>query len=437
MLTSAKFQSLNSSLDGEFSFDQIHRIIYSTDASAYKEKPLGVAYPKNDADIKKIILFACENKLSVVPRAAGTSLAGQVVGNGIIVDGSKYLTNIIELNKDEKWIRLQPGIVLDELNKYLEPHGLFFGPETSTSNRCMIGGMVGNNACGSHSILYGSTRDHLLEVKAILSDGSEVEFKSLTNKEFEVKCSGQKLENKLYQSIREILINPDNQHEIRDQFPIKELRRRNSGYAIDLLLETAPFTNTTEHFNFCKLIAGSEGTLAFITEIKLNLVPLPPKNKAVVAVHFHTLEEALEANLIALKYEPGAIELMDNTILELTKGNIEQQKNRFFLEGNPEAILIIEFARETKFEIEEISENLISEMKKLKFGYHYPIIWGKDISKIWNLRKSGLGVLSNMEGDAKPVSLVEDTAVHVTSLPAYIVSERKHPIFFNNLIDPK
>ncbi len=420
MITSVKFETLNSSLEGEFLFDQIHRIIYSTDASAYKEKPLGVAYPKNDADIKKIIQFAGENKLSVVPRTAGTSLAGQVVGNGIIVDVSKHLTNIIELNKEEKWIRLQPGVVLDELNKLLEPHGLFFGPETSTSNRCMIGGMVGNNACGSHSILYGSTRDHLLEVKAFLSDGTEVEFKPLNTEEFEEKCNGNSLENKLYQSIREILNNSENQQEIREQFPIKELRRRNSGYAIDLLLETSPFANTTEPFNFCKLIAGSEGTLAFITEIKLNLVPLPPKEKAVIAVHFHTLEEALEANLIALKYEPGAIELMDNTILELTKGNIEQQKNRFFLDGDPEAILIIEFARETKEEIEKISENLISELQKGKFGYHYPVVWGKDISKIWNLRKSGLGVLSNMEGDSKPVSLVEDTAVHVSMLPTYI-----------------
>ncbi len=420
MLKSTLFQSLRGTLEGEFHFDQIHRIIYATDASAYKEKPLGVAYPKSVSDIQKIIHFAIENKLSIVPRTAGTSLAGQVVGNGIIVDVSKHLTQIIELNKEEKWIRLQPGIVLDELNKFLEPHGLFFGPETSTSNRCMIGGMIGNNACGSHSIIYGSTRDHLLEVKALLSDGSEVEFKAITPDEFKQKCVGDTLENKLYRNIKEILVNEENQQEIHDHFPLKGLRRRNTGYAIDLLLETAPFSTSTEAFNFCKLIAGSEGTLAFITEIKLNLVPLPPKVKAVVAAHFHSLEDALEANLVALKYEPGAIELMDNTILELTKGNIEQQKNRFFLEGNPESILIIEFARETKEEIEKICEKLIAEMQKRKFGYHFPIVWGKDISRIWNLRKSGLGVLSNMQGDAKPVSLIEDTAVHVSKLPAYI-----------------
>lgn len=420
MITSSHFETLNASLEGELQYDQIHRIIYSTDASAYREKPLGVAYPKTSADIQKIVRFAHHQHISLVPRAAGTSLAGQVVGNGLIVDVSKNMTQILELNEAEKWIRIQPGIVLDELNKYLEPYNLFFGPETSTSNRCMLGGMVGNNACGSHSILYGSTRDHLLAVKAILSDGSEVEFGALTADEFEKKCKGETLENKLYQSIAAILSKSENQTEIRSQYPDKRLHRRNSGYAIDLLLETEPFTPNAEAFNFCKIIAGSEGTLAFITEIKLNLVLLPPKVKAVVAVHLKTLEEALKANLIALKYKPGAVELMDKTILDLTKGNIEQQKNRFFLQGEPEAILIIEFARETKEEIEAFVPKLESEMRSLGFGFHFPVIWDKDISKIWNLRKSGLGVLSNMKGDAKPVSLVEDTAVYVEKLPDYI-----------------
>jgi FAD/FMN-containing dehydrogenase/Fe-S oxidoreductase len=431
MINSTNFQSLSELLDGELCTDTIHRVIYSTDASAYRQSPLAVAYPKNVDDIIKIVDFARKHKISIVPRTAGTSLAGQVVGDGIIVDVSKHFTNIVELNVQEKWIRLQPGIVLDELNKYLEPHNLFFGPETSTSNRCMIGGMVGNNACGSHSILYGSTRDHLLEVKAILSDGSEVEFSSLTNEEFEQKCNGALLENKLYRTINEILNNQKNQQEIREQYPDKNLKRRNTGYAIDLLLETEPFTPNAEPFNFCKIIAGSEGTLAFTTEIKLKLVPLPPKVKGVMAVHFHTMEEALKANLIALKYQPGAVEMMDKTILDLTKGNIEQQKNRFFLDGNPEAILIIEFARETKEEIDEIVSKMEAELRSLNFGFHYPVIWGKDISKIWNLRKSGLGVLSNMKGDAKPVSLIEDTAVHVEKMPDYIAEFKLLMVKYN------
>ncbi len=419
-MTKNIFQKLQNSLDGELFSDSIHRIIYSTDASAYKEKPLAVAYPKNEDDIKKIILFARDNKLSVIPRASGTSLAGQVVGSGIVIDVSRHLTQIIEFNQEKNWIKVQPGIVLDELNKFLEPFDLYFGPETSTSNRCMIGGMVGNNACGSHSIIYGSTRDHLLAIKALLSDGSPVEFQSLSNYEFERKCEGNTLENKLYQSIKEILSNTENQTEIRAQYPDKELHRRNTGYAIDLLLDSAPFTPSEKPFNFCKIIAGSEGTLAIVTEIKLNLVPLPPKTKAVVAVHFKLLKDALKANLIALKYHPGAVELMDKTILDLTKGNIEQQKNRFFLEGDPGAILIIEFARNTKEEINELVSGLETEMKSLGYGYHFPVIWDKNISKVWNLRKSGLGVLSNMKGDSKPVSLIEDTAENVEKLPYYI-----------------
>jgi FAD/FMN-containing dehydrogenase/Fe-S oxidoreductase len=418
------FQPLIASLKGSFYNDAVHTTLYATDASAYREKPSGVAYPADNDDIRKLIRFAQESGITLIPRAAGTSLAGQVVGKGIVVDVSKHMTGILELNVNEKWVLVQPGVVLDELNKYLEPYGLFFGPETSTSNRCMIGGMVGNNACGSHSILYGSTRDHLLEITAFLSDGSEVKFKTISRDEFLRKCEGDALENEIYRTVKDILSDKKNQSEILQEYPDKNLHRRNTGYAIDLLLDTNPFTVGADDFNFCKLVAGSEGTLVFVTAVKLNLVTLPPKNKAVMAMHCHTLEEAFDANLIALKYQPGAVELMDKTILELTKGNIEQQKNRFFLQGEPEAILIIEFARDTQEEIEDICNRMEQEFRSLNYGYHYPVISGKEIAKIWNLRKSGLGVLSNMKGDAKPVSLIEDTAVHVTKLPAYMADIR-------------
>lgn len=418
------FQPLIASLKGSFYNDAVHTTLYATDASAYREKPSGVAYPADNDDIRKLIRFAQESGITLIPRAAGTSLAGQVVGKGIVVDVSKHMTGILELNVNEKWVLVQPGVVLDELNKYLEPYGLFFGPETSTSNRCMIGGMVGNNACGSHSILYGSTRDHLLEITAFLSDGSEVQFKTISRDEFLRKCEGDALENEIYRTLKDILSDKKNQKEILKEYPDKNLHRRNTGYAIDLLLDTNPFTVGADDFNFCKLVAGSEGTLVFVTAVKLNLVTLPPKNKAVMAMHCHTLEEAFDANLIALKYQPGAVELMDKTILELTKGNIEQQKNRFFLQGEPEAILIIEFARDTQEEIEDICNRMEQEFRSLNYGYHYPVISGKEIAKIWNLRKSGLGVLSNMKGDAKPVSLIEDTAVHVTKLPAYMADIR-------------
>lgn len=411
---------LKDTFKGDIYTDESFRILYSTDASVYKEKPVAVVRPKDDTDIIRIIKFAQENHTSIIPRTAGTSLAGQVVGGGIIVDVSKYFTSIIELNKAEHWIRVQPGVVIDELNKYIEQYDLFFGPETSTSNRCMIGGMVGNNSCGSHSLIYGSTRDHTLEIKAILCDGSEVVFKSVSNDEFEKKCIGSKLENKIYANIKAILNDPLNQKEIRENYPDKKLKRRNNGYALDLLLETAPFIMNGEQFNMCRLIAGSEGTLAFITEIKLNLVPLPPKVTGVMCVHFATLREALFGNLVALEHKPGAIELMDDIIINCTKSNIEQSKNRFFIKGNPKAVLMIEFARNSKEEIEEICQALEEDLKTSKLGYYFPVIYGPDVKKVWNLRKAGLGLLANVLGDRKPVTVIEDTAVNPELLPEYI-----------------
>jgi FAD/FMN-containing dehydrogenase/Fe-S oxidoreductase len=407
-------------ISGEIYSQLSSRILYSTDASAYREMPYAVTYPKNADDIKKIIQYSQENKIGIIPRTAGTSLAGQVVGNGIIVDVSKHFTKILEVNKEEKWVRVQPGVVLDELNIYLKQFGLFFGPETSTSNRCMIGGMAGNNACGAHSIIYGSTRDHLLEVKGFLSDGSEVAFKPLTKIEFEEKCGLNSLEGNIYRHIRQLLTNPENRKLIDEEYPDPDLKRRNTGYAIDLLLKNEVFGDNHEKFNFCKLIAGSEGTLFFITEIKLNLVPVPPKEKGLICVHCHTLEEALEGNLVALTLKPDAIELIDDVILQCTKGNIEQRKNRFFIEGDPGAILVVEFARETKEEILQLHVKLERALRDAGYGYHFPLITGSDINKVWALRKAALGLLSNVPGDAKPVSLVEDTAVHPRQLPAYI-----------------
>src|SRR6266498_4380338 len=341
-----KMKHLAEQLEGELYDDKTMRILYATDASAYREIPLAVAVPKTVDDIKKLIAFAHAERTSLIPRTAGTSLAGQVVGNGIIMDVSKHFTNILEFNKEEQWVRVEPGVIRDELNMFLKPHGLFFGPETSTANRAMIGGMVGNNSCGSNSVVYRSTREHLLEVKAILSDGSEATFKALNIDEFHAKCEGGSLEANIYKKIRSLLSNYENQVEIQKEFPKKTVERRNTGYALDLLLDSAPFTANTEDFNFCKLIAGSEGTLAFLTEIKLNVVPLPPKETGLLCVHFNTIDESLRANLIALKYKPSASELIDHYILECTKNNIEQLKNRFFVQGDPGAILMIEFAGE-------------------------------------------------------------------------------------------
>ncbi|MEA3316916.1 MAG: FAD-linked oxidase C-terminal domain-containing protein [Bacteroidota bacterium] len=419
------FSELNSQLKGELFTDNKTKILYSTDASAYKELPIAVALPKDKDDIKTLINFAKKNSISLIPRGAGTSLAGQVVGKGIVVDISRYMTSIIELNTAENWVKVEPGVILDELNSYLQASNLFFGPETSTGNRCVIGGMVGNNACGLHSLIYGSTREHTLSVKAILSDGKEVEFKELSKEEYQNKLIGNTAENKIYQYFDKVLQDKNNQEEIRKQFPDKYLTRRNTGYALDLMLESEIYSDTKEKFNLSKLICGSEGTLAFITEIKLNLVSVPPQNIAIVAVHFKSKEEAFKANLLALKHKPTAVELMDNTILELTKGNKEQLKNRFFVNGSPGAILMIEFACNTKGEIEQKCNKLIADLKAENYGYHFPIIFSPDTKKVWALRKAGLGVLSNLKGDGKPVSVIEDTAVNPEVLPDYMSDFQK------------
>ena len=413
-------QKLAITLQGDLFFDKTMRTLYATDASSYRELPLAVAIPKTKQDLILLIHFAIEHNTSLIPRTAGTSLAGQVVGSGIIVDVSKYFNHVIELNKEEGWVRVQPGVIRDELNLFLKPHNLFFGPETSTANRAMIGGMVGNNSCGSNSVVYRSTREHLIEVTALLSDGTETVFKSISTDDFHAKCELGNLEGNIYKSIRSLLSNYDNQVEIRKEFPKKSVERRNTGYAIDLLVEMDPFTAGGENFNFCSLIAGSEGTLAFITEIKLNVVPAPPKETGLLCVHFNTIDESLHANLIGLKYNPSASELIDHYILECTKENKEQMQNRFFVQGDPGAILVIEFVKETREEILALTNAVEADMRAVGLGYHFPVLFGADTKKIWTLRKAGLGLLSNLPGDEKAVPVIEDTAVDVNDLPNYI-----------------
>ncbi len=428
MITDKHLSALQSSLEGDLFFDKTLRTLYATDASAYREMPLAVTFPKNNNDLKILIEFAQKHDTSLIPRTAGTSLAGQVVGDGIVVDISKYFTSILDIDTEKKQVTVQPGVVRDELNRFLKKYNLYFGPETSTANRAMIGGMVGNNSCGSNSVKYGSTRDHLIKVKGFLSDGSEIEFEALTDDEFQEKCDGKNtispLETNIYKTAQKILSNPENQTEIREKFPKISIPRRNTGYALDLLLETQPFNPKNgvqrEEFNFCKLIAGSEGTLAILTEIVLNVNDLPPKEIGLSCVHFNTVDEALRANLIALQYEPYACELMDHYVLECTKANLEQQKNRFFVEGDPAAILVVAFARETRAELEEVSAKMEAEMRAKNLGYHFPLVTGSDSKKVWNLRKAGLGLLSNIKGDATTPPVIEDTAVDVQDLPDYI-----------------
>ncbi|MFY0607215.1 MAG: FAD-binding protein [Cyclobacteriaceae bacterium] len=419
-------------LEGDLFTDETTRRLYATDASAYREMPLAIAIPKSEEDLVKLITFAADNGTSVIPRTAGTSLAGQVVGGGIIVDVSQHFNQVLEVNAEEGWAWVQPGIVRDDLNKHLKEYGYFFAPETSTANRAMIGGMIGNNSCGSNSVVYGSTREHLLEVNAILPDGNKTWFGALDTNAFLGKCNGMNvasdLETEIYLHTKKMLSDEENQKEIEAGFPKASVMRRNTGYAIDLLARMSPFVKGGEPFNFCSLIAGSEGTLTFVTAAKIKLTPIAPPHKRLVCIHCHTIDESLRANLVALKHQPTACELMDHYILEATKRNSIYKNYRFFVEGDPQAILVVELTLDSPEKADKEAAALIADLKKSGFGYSFPVIQGEDISKVWGLRKAGLGLLSNVPGDAKAAPVIEDTAVDVQDLPAYIAE-------FNEILD--
>ncbi|MCD8528991.1 MAG: FAD-binding protein [Chitinophagales bacterium] len=415
-----KLTLLNKQLNGELYFDTLHKAIYATDASVYRELPLAVAYPRTKEDIAKLIAFAKENNTTLIPRTAGTSLAGQCVGNGIVVDVSKHFTQIIELNEKEKWVRVQPGVIRDELNQYLKPYGLFFGPETSTANRAMIGGMVGNNSTGSNSIKYGNTRDHVLELEAFLSDGNLYSFSALNQEAFNTKCKEETQEGNIYRFLNQQLSNKEVQEEIYKEFPRQEIHRRNTGYALDELLHCNLIEDNKEDFNLCKLLCGSEGTLAFTTEIKLNLLDLPPKESVLLCPHFNSVNDALKAVQIIMKFEPYACELMDKVIMDCTKENSEYKKYRFFIEGEPKAVLMVELRAETKDELSKIQDEVMQAIDNTKLAYACPAIFPPQTTFVWNLRKAGLGLLANIPGDKKAVAVIEDTAVYIDDLPQYI-----------------
>ena len=420
MVMTSHLKELSSALQGELHFDDLSKILYATDASVYRMRPLAVALPKSIDDIKLLIAFATRYKTSLIPRAAGTSLAGQCVGQGIVVDVSKYFTRILDVNEKAKTVTLEPGVVRDELNNYLEPFGLFFGPNTSTSNRCMIGGMVGNNSSGTTSVKYGVTRDKVVELKALLSDGSEVVFKSLSPEAFQSKTELDSLEGEIYRAIALELSPKAVQHEIQSNFPKPEIHRRNTGYAIDEIIKSSVFSGVGNDINLCELLTGSEGTLAFITQITLLLDELPPVHSRMVAFHFESIQACMNAVSVVMKHSLFTCEMMDKTILDLTRYNKQQQSNRGFIKGDPKAILMCEMRLDDQLELDIKAKTLADELDVSGLSYASPILKGEAIIRAMELRKAGLGLLGNMIGDDKAVACIEDTAVALEDLSNYI-----------------
>jgi FAD/FMN-containing dehydrogenase/Fe-S oxidoreductase len=423
----APLRDLARRLAGELRLDDVARAIYSTDASEYQERPLAVALPRTEADVGLLVRFAAEHQIPLVPRAAGTSLAGQVVGGGIVVDAGRHLQEIVSLDAAGRRVRVQPGVVRNDLNRFLAPHGLFFAPETSTAAWAMIGGMVGNNSCGSNSIAWGTTRDHLIRVRGFLADGSEATFGPLEPAEFAATCAGpDSLETRLYRLARDMLGDPATRRLVRESFPRPEVTRRNTGYALDALMDAAAFDPASDRpFNFAKLLAGSEGTLCFGVEYELNLIPLPPPG-ALLCVHCGSVDEALRATLVVMRpdREPAArataCELIDDKILACTKDNLEQARNRSFVVGDPGAVLVVEMRDADEAVLTARLRGLEAELRQAGLGYAYPLLAGAEAGKVWELRRAGQGLINNLPGDAKPREIVEDTAVAVADLPAYI-----------------
>jgi FAD/FMN-containing dehydrogenase/Fe-S oxidoreductase len=407
---------------GEVRFDPYAKILYSTDASIYQIEPIGVVIPRDRDDVAAAVGLAMRHGVPVLPRGGGTSLSGQTVGAAIQIDFAKYMNRVLELNPEEQWVRVEPGLVQDQLNAYLRPHGFGFGPDTSSSNRATLGGMCGNNSAGSHSVVYGKTIDHTLELDVVLSDGTEARFGPVTADRLEQLARGERLENSLYREVR--ALGAAYAGEVRARYP--KIIRRVSGYNLDEFVPAecgrfgAGLATPPGPFNLCKMIVGAEGTLAVATEAKMKIVPLP-KRKAVEIVLFHDLVEAVEATDEMLRTRPAATELMDKMILDQARQHPDFARRMDFVQGDAGALLIVEFFGDTEQEVRSKVEELDARLKRKGIGFgHLPVVDPARQQSIWKVRKDSLGLLMSVPGDRKPIAFVEDPAVPVERLPEFL-----------------
>jgi FAD/FMN-containing dehydrogenase/Fe-S oxidoreductase len=404
-------RELESQIEGEVRFDAVSRALYSTDASVYQIEPLGVVVAKSREDLIRIVRIASRYRCPITLRGGGTAQAGQSIGAGLQVDTSKYFNQILEINVEERWVRVQPGIVLDELNAALRPHGLRFAPDVSTASRASIGGMMANNSSGARSFLYGKTIDHVLQQEVVLADGQVARFRPLTASELHAAMQGDTLEAECYRTVHRLAA--ECAEEVDRRFP--KVLRRVGGYNLD------EFISPGKPFNLAKLMVGSEGTLGVVLEATLNLVPLP-KAKAVLVVQFKELLEALAATPLILKHHPSACEVMDKFILDHTYLSPNLQRVReTFIEGDPGAILCIEFYDDARENLPPRLDACEQDLVRNNFGYRYfHALELPEQARVWNLREAALGLSMTMKEDSKSLSFVEDTAVAPEKLRDYI-----------------
>ncbi len=403
------FQKLKANIEGDVLLDDYSLGMYATDASIYQIKPIAIVLPKHSKDVKQAISLAYENNITILPRGAGTSLAGQTVGESMVLDFSKYMNQILEVNVKEKWVRVRPGMARDDLNHVLKEHGLHFAPDPATSSRANVGGMVGNNSSGTKSILFGKTVDHILEASILLADGVEMQLKNYPKEHYLDIAQQSNREGEIYEKVRTIV--ETHSEEIKARFP--KVMRRVGGYNLDEFVHT-------DQWNLSKLICGSEGTLATTLELKLNLVDLP-KYKSICVVHFEDLLEAISAVETMFPFKPSAVEILDKTVIDLSRENLTTKHHCHFVEGNPEAVLIVEFYGDTYADVMDRPNKMIAKLKSDGFGYAYPVFpEGQTYEDVWIVRKKGLGLMLGIKGNRKPLAFIEDAGIPSEHLPAYI-----------------
>jgi len=412
-------RDLEKRVEGDLRTDLYSRVLYSTDSSIYQVMPYGVLIPRTWEDVHAAVELAAQYRVPILPRTSGSSLAGQAINEALIIDMSRHLDQILEVNVEESWVRVEPGVVLDELNRHLKPMGLKFGPDPASSERAAMGGVVANNATGAHSILYGMAADHVLKTEVILSDGSRASFGPVEAGQLEVYQRRAGLEGEIYRRVRELT--QANGDTIRAGTP--RHWRRAGGYNLDRFVEGPSFNYPRDpRFNLAHLLCGSEGTLAVMTDIKLNLVRLPAKT-ALAIVHFDSLYEALAATPVILQVEPSSVELLDNLGLTMCRQVPEYARLLTgFIVGEPYCVLITEFYGESEAELEAKIERLRTHLKKEKVGCSevVPAISPQLQANVWKVRKVGLGLLMSIKGDYKPIAFIEDAAVPVEHLADYV-----------------
>ncbi len=401
---------LKKELQGEVLFDDFSRGRYSTDASIYQIMPIGVVVPKNEEDVQITLQIAKDAGIPVLPRGGGTSQNGQTVNEALVIDTSKYLRNITDFNADQRTVSVQPGLVLDPLNKFLKPHGLFYPVDVSTANRATLGGMTGNNSCGSRSIRYGNMVHNVQAIDALLADGSSARFQSLADD----AAHSDLIKRMLTLGERE-------KEEITQRFP--DLLRRVGGYNIDALITKDP--------NMSHLLVGSEGTLAFFQQIHLNLQPLP-RHKTLGICHFPTFYAAMDATQHIVKLKPSAVELVDRTMINLARDipMFKATVNQFVV-GEPEALLLVEFSGENEEAQLSSLRDLVTLMNDM--GFVDAVVEATDLTfqqAVWEVRKQGLNIMMSMKGDGKPVSFIEDCAVDLKDLAEY--TRRLTEVFYKH-----